>query len=75
MSNPDLSHLAEKWPSSVVARDQFGKFTGGGMTPGYLANLDGKGLGPPGRFRMGRKVLYPVNEVIKWLENRSKLVS
>jgi hypothetical protein len=74
MTNPDLSHLADKWESSIVARDQSGKFTGGGYSPGYMANLDSKGLGPAGRFRSGRKIFYRVDLFIKWLESRSKTV-
>jgi hypothetical protein len=74
MANPDLSHMKEKWKSSIVARSDSDKFTGGSLAPGYMANLDSKGLGPPGRFRVGRKVCYRVDLFIKWLESRSKTV-
>ncbi len=35
----DLSTLANSWPSAFVARHKVGEFTGGIVTPGYLANL------------------------------------
>lgn len=63
--------LMEKWPSSMVAREQIGSFSGGLLTPGYMANMDSQGRGPCGRIRVGRKVAYPVNELVKWLEARS----
>jgi hypothetical protein len=40
----------------------------------YLANLDSQSKGPAGRIRCGRKVAYPVNEFIKWLEARSEVI-
>jgi hypothetical protein len=68
---PDFSNLAEKWPSVLVAREETPKFSGGVLTPKTLANLDGKGLGPKGRFRIGRKVVYPVQSLIDWLQSRA----
>ena len=67
----DLSVMAEKWPSPFVARDEIGRFTGGIVSPRYLANLDSQGRGPKGRFRIGRKVAYPVQAFITWLESRA----
>jgi hypothetical protein len=66
-----FSAMMEKWPSPFVARSEVGKFTGGIVSPGYLANLDCKGEGPRGRLRIGRKIAYPVNEFVQWLESRS----
>lgn len=68
---PDFSSMIEKWPSSIVMRDLIKEFSGGAMTPGYLANLDSAKKGPPGRFRCGRKIGYSVVELVKWLEDRS----
>lgn len=70
---PDLSYLAEKWPSSVVARTVINQFTGGAIEPRYMANLDSEGKGPEGSFRIKRKVVYPVSSLIKWLEERSEM--
>lgn len=70
----NLSPLAARWPSSLVAREKIAEFTGGILTPKTLANLDATGEGPKGRITVGRKVAYPVDLLIDWLETRSKLV-
>ena len=62
--------LAAKWPSAFVSRDRIEQFTGGIMSQRYLANLDSRGLGPKNRVRVGRKVAYPVDDLIAWLESR-----
>lgn len=66
--------LADKWPSAFVARTEAEKFTGGLIGEKYMANLDSAGKGPAGRIRCGRKIVYPVNEFIKWLESRSQVI-
>lgn len=68
----DFKKMAEKWPSSVVAREKVGEFTGGLLNPRTLANLDSLGRGPAGRIRFGRKVAYDVNSLIAWLESRTE---
>ena len=55
-ATPNLSDLAEKWPSPYVARNEVKAFSGGILTPKYLANLDSAGKGPAGRIRVGRKI-------------------
>ena len=69
----DLSALAEKWPSAIVERQQLKEFSGGALNARTMANHDSKGQGIKGRINMGRKVLYPVNEVIAWMEARASL--
>ncbi|MBP8980592.1 MAG: hypothetical protein KBG09_05040 [Syntrophobacterales bacterium] len=66
--------MADKWPSPWVARTEIEKFSGGIVDEKYLANLDSAGKGPNGRFRCGRKVVYPVAELIAWLEARSSVI-
>lgn len=66
--------LAERWPSAWVARTEISPFTGGVISERYLANLDSAGRGPAGRIRIGRKIAYPVTEVIRWLESRSTAI-
>ena len=61
--------LGEKWPSTFVSRDKISEFTGGAISQGRMANLDYLGDGP-NRFRLGRKVCYPVDDLIKWLCDR-----
>lgn len=67
---PNLSLMAKNWPSPFVARHEIGNFSGGILNPKYLANLDSLGIGPQGRFKIGRKVAYPVSAVIAFLESR-----
>ncbi len=66
--------LAAKWPSAFVARTEIDRFSGGMLSEKYLANLDSAGKGPAGRIRCGRKVVYPVAELVAWLENRSTVI-
>lgn len=71
---PDLSIMAKNWPSAYVARQEVKNFTGGILTAKYCANLDCQGQGPKGRLRVGRKISYPVQEFISWLESRATIV-
>jgi hypothetical protein len=69
---PALLKMLDKWPSSVVAREEIGRFTGGMIRPGTLANLDSIGKGPEGRFFTGgRKVVYDAEQFVLWLDKRS----
>jgi len=67
-----FSELAAKWPSAFVARTEIERFTGGLVNVKTLANRDSQGTGPAGRIRCGRKVVYPVQNFIQWLEERSE---
>lgn len=42
-----------------------------GFSPRYLANLDMTNSGIGGRIRIGRKIFYPREEVIKWVSERT----
>ncbi|PKN37676.1 MAG: hypothetical protein CVU62_08095 [Deltaproteobacteria bacterium HGW-Deltaproteobacteria-2] len=64
--------LAEKWPAPFVARTEVEKFSNGLIKEKYIANLDSAGKGPEGRFRVGRKVCYPVKNLVAWLQSRSQ---
>lgn len=70
-----FSGMAAKWPSAWVARTEAKEFSGGLIGEKYLANLDSQGKGPSGRIRCGRKVAYPVDEFVRWLEARSEVIS
>jgi len=74
MGTSIFQEMADKWKSPVVARTEIEVFSGGAMKEKYAANLDAAGLGCPGRFRLGRKVIYPVAELIAWLESRSSVI-
>lgn len=71
MMDFDFQKLARNWPSPIVSRTEIAKFSGGLLTPRTLANLDSLNEGPP-RGRCGRKVFYPVDELVKWLAARSE---
>jgi len=73
-NRPDLSFMADSWPSAIVSRTEIHKFTGGGYRSGTMANLDSKGEGPDGSFRLNRQVVYPVASLIEWLERRSTVI-
>jgi hypothetical protein len=69
-----FKNMVSKWPSSIVARSEIEAFTGGLISKRYCANLDCLGLGPEGRIRVGRKIAYPVESVIRFLEARAEVV-
>jgi len=69
-----LDELTAKWPSTIVAREEVGKLTGGLIAPGTQANIDCEGEGPAGAFKIGRKVVYPLKAYIAWLKKRAKAV-
>ena len=66
----NLSSMKEKWPSTIVAREEVRNFTGGIISGKYIANLDCQMKGPDERLRIGRKVAYPVDSLLRWLEAR-----
>ena len=65
-----FKEMADRWPSTILSRDQVSKFTGGLLSARYLANLDSKGLGPARIIKVGRKAGYRVEDFIAWLEAR-----
>jgi hypothetical protein len=69
----DLSAFAENWTAPYVERQHLIEFSGGLLDPGTMANHDSAGTGPAGRVKVGRKVIYPVQELIAWLEARASL--
>ena len=71
---PDFQSMADRWQSSYVAREKIEEFTGGIVNPRTLANMDSLGQGPEGRVRVGRKVAYPVQQFIEWLESRAEVI-
>lgn len=57
-----------------VPRKRVGEFTNGLLSPRTMANLDSAGVGPEGRVRVGNQICYPVDEFLKWLEQRTEKV-
>lgn len=66
----DLNTLADNWPSPLVARNQqqLDKFSGGILNARTLANEDSLGTGPKCRINIGRKVAYPVDSLVEWMQ-------
>lgn len=72
MEKVSLKELANRWPSTFVARSEIKAFTGGAISEKSMANLDSQKLGPKGRIRLGKKVLYEIAPLITWLEERAE---
>ncbi|MFZ2632167.1 MAG: hypothetical protein WA081_03675 [Desulfosalsimonadaceae bacterium] len=66
-----FDEMADNWPSEIIARTEIKVFTGGLISPKYIANLDSKGEGPFGRIKSGRKTGYQKRPFVKWLRERS----
>jgi hypothetical protein len=71
----DFSMIATLCKSPYLSREEMERVTGGLVTAKYLANLDSLGKGPEGRIHVGRKVAYPIESAIRWLEERATPVN
>ena len=69
----DFQKLKQHWPSAIVARSEDSRFSGGLLHPRTLANQDSAGDGPKNRIQVGRKIAYPVDSLIEWLEERAEV--
>lgn len=69
-----FQEMIDKWKSPIVARTEVAVFSGGLLNEKTMANSDSLGVGVAGRFRVGRKVCYPVKNLVEWLENRSSVI-
>lgn len=67
----DFSAIRLATRAPYLSREEVSKLSGGIVNPKTLANLDCIGQGPAGAIRVGRKVAYPVEEVIRFLEDRA----
>ena len=75
MKKLNFEDLKNHWPSTLVARQSIGEFSGGILNPRTMANLDSRGEGPKGRIRIDKRTIaYDVDELIAWLEARSNIV-
>jgi hypothetical protein len=72
----DFDELARRWPSPLVCRDQemLDRFSGGVLRASTLAKLDCLGQGPEGRVRIGRKVCYPKENLVRWMRDRAEIL-
>ena len=72
---PDFSQIIENNSSGWMLRSDLTEKTGGLIHSRTAANLDSLGQGIPGRITMGRKVAYPVLNVVKFLEEKYRVVA
>jgi len=73
MAKDVFQEMADKWPSSAVARTEVKPFSGGMLNSKTMANLDSQGLGPE-RIQVGRKIAYPLGGpkgMVSWLRART----
>ena len=68
----NLQALKESWNSPYVAREQVALFSGGALNPRTLANHDSQKTGPKDRIRIGRKIVYSLDSLIEWMEERAE---
>lgn len=68
-----FSELKDYCPNGFVCRKDIYKLTGGLIHSGTIANLDSKGTGIKNKTIIGRKVVYQIDDVIKWLNSSTKL--
>jgi hypothetical protein len=61
--------LSEKFPIGIP-RKEIGRATGNVLHPRTQANLDCLGEGIAGRFKIGRNTIYPVQNVIDFLQSK-----
>lgn len=74
MTDDVFELMAKMHGSPLLARADVARFTGGAISPKYLANQDCLGTGPKGRFMMGRRVVYRVPEFLDWLRTHAREV-
>lgn len=64
------TQLQERYPAGIP-RCQIGIASGGVLHPRTMANRDSRGDGISGRFAIGRRVIYPVKNVVQFLQQKS----
>lgn len=64
----NLDDLRNTLPA-MLTRKEVTVYLGGLFSVSYLANLNYKGIGPK-PTKLGRKVVYLRDDLIKWLEER-----
>lgn len=67
----DFKNMIERLPVTM-SRTEVPKLLGGIVSSKSLANADSLGVGPEGRFKIGRRVCYQTDQLLAWLEKRTK---
>ena len=66
--------LSEKFPIGIP-RKEIARATGNVLHPRTAANNDCSGEGIPGRFKIGRNTVYPVQGVIDFIKSKITTVA
>jgi len=66
--------LSEKYPFGIP-RKEIGKATGNVLHPRTEANNDCSGDAIHGRFKVGRRMIYPVASVIQRIKSKMTLIA
>ena len=69
-NKPDFTQIIKSNPAGYILRTNLSEKTGGLLHGRTMANLDSMGEGIPGRISIGRKVAYPVESVVQYLQSR-----
>lgn len=70
-NQPDFSQIIKNNPSGYILRTKLSEATGGLLHGRTEANNDSLGVGIPGRIMIGkRKVAYPVQSVVEYLQSK-----
>jgi len=64
-----IERLARELPP-IFERTQVDRLTGGVVRHRTLANMQSKGEGVPGAYKVGKKVVIPRDEFLAWLSDR-----
>ncbi len=65
-----LDDLRNTWPSTIVSRSHFDRFSGYTISPKTIANLESLGQGPRNKFFVGGKAAYSIDDAIEFLRSR-----
>ena len=67
-----VKELVNSWAAPHVARTETMRFSGGALSPRTVANIESKDPANkvPGRFMVGRKIMYPTRAFAEWLGER-----
>lgn len=63
------------WAEGIIPRTDIEAFSNGLYRPATMAKLDSLGQGPSGAFKVGKRVYYPEQELIEWLNARVRRLS
>lgn len=65
-----FDQMKQSWGHPFVARRDVPKFTNGLISTRTLARDDAAGVGPKGGFLLVGKMVYPVESLVEYLENK-----